>query len=368
MAKQREDSLLRIALPSKERLQRPALKLLNDCGAGIPEPDDRHYEYRASGYPMISVFQRARDIPDKVRLGWADIGITGYDLVQEAEVENDPLILAYPRLGFGRCKLAVAVPDGWLDVSRMQDIAELSYEWKEKKHDLLRVTTEFPRLAKRFFSAKGVHYISVITASGAVEAAPRMRSADIICTIVDSGTTLRDNHLKELQDGTVLEAEACLVANQRNLSDNEAKRETLQELLQTIESYRRAEQFVSITANLKAKPSEDEEGVAMRMKAFVEKMPSEARDVLGRAGPTISYVYGKNGKHVYAVNVVVPVQHQAETIRLIRAVKGSAIIVHRIDFVFEDKSEAWGHVEKQINDPGSITRAYIPGGRRKTVR
>jgi ATP phosphoribosyltransferase len=183
---------LRLAIPNKGRLVEPTLRLLHDAGLVFDE-HDRSLVARVQNYDLDVLFVRTNDIIEFVGDGVADLGITGIDLVTETSAE-------LPRirdLGYGRCRLAAAVPND----SPYQAIEDLAG---------LRVATAHPNTARRFFESRSIP-VDVIPISGAVEVAPRLGLAEAIVDLISTGSTMVMNGLRPI--GDVLASEAVLVAN-----------------------------------------------------------------------------------------------------------------------------------------------------------
>lgn len=183
-----------LAVPNKGRLVEPTLGLLHDAGL-VFEERDRSLVSPVENVPLDILFVRTGDVVEFVRDGVADLGVTGADLL----AESGAALRIVRRLGYGRCRLAAAVPRG----SPQGDVAELAG---------LRVATAHPASARSFFAGRGID-VEVIPLSGAVEVAPRLGLADAIVDLVSSGTTLADNGLREI--GTLLSSEAILVCNRQ---------------------------------------------------------------------------------------------------------------------------------------------------------
>jgi ATP phosphoribosyltransferase len=183
---------LRLAVPNKGRLVEPTLRLLHDAGL-IFEEHDRSLVARVSNYALDILFVRTNDVIEFVGDGVADLGVTGIDLLAETAAEL-PTVRA---LGYGRCRLAAAVPTD----SAVRTINELAG---------LRVATAHPNTARRFFAERQIE-VEVIPISGAVEVAPRLGLAEAIVDLVSTGSTLVMNGLRQV--GDVLASEAILVAN-----------------------------------------------------------------------------------------------------------------------------------------------------------
>ena len=183
---------LRLAVPNKGRLVEPTLQLLHDAGL-IFDEHDRSLVARVQNMDLDILFVRTNDIIEFVGDGVADLGITGVDLLVEAGAELPRI----RELGYGRCRLAAAVPAD----SPIRELLELAG---------LRVATAHPNTARRFFEERGIP-VDVIPISGAVEVAPRLGLADAIVDLVSTGSTLVMNGLRPI--GDVLASEAILVAN-----------------------------------------------------------------------------------------------------------------------------------------------------------
>jgi ATP phosphoribosyltransferase len=183
---------LRLAVPNKGRLVEPTLQLLHDAGL-IFDEHDRSLVARVQNMDLDILFVRTNDIIEFVGDGVADLGITGVDLLVETGAELPRI----RELGYGRCRLAAAVPAD----SPIRELGELAG---------LRVATAHPNTARRFFEERGIA-VDVIPISGAVEVAPRLGLADAIVDLVSTGSTLVMNGLRPI--GDVLASEAILVAN-----------------------------------------------------------------------------------------------------------------------------------------------------------
>jgi ATP phosphoribosyltransferase len=183
---------LRLAIPNKGRLVDPTLQLLHASGL-VFEEHDRSLVARVANQPLDILFVRTGDVIEFVADGVADVGITGADIL--AEVGRDLPIIA--RLGYGRCRLAAAVPSD----APLRAVEDLAGQ---------RVATSHPNITKRFFAGLGVP-VDVVPLSGAVEVAPRLGLADAIVDLVSTGSTLQMNGLRAI--GDVLASEAILVAS-----------------------------------------------------------------------------------------------------------------------------------------------------------
>ena len=183
---------LRLAVPNKGRLVEPTLGLLHDAGL-VFEEHDRSLVARVQNHPLDILFVRTGDVIEFVADGVADAGVTGIDILAESGVDLPRL----RDLGYGRCRLAAAVPSD----SPFQSIEDLAG---------VRVATSHPNVARGFFAGQGIA-VEVIPLSGAVEVAPRLGLADAIVDLVSTGSTLAMNGLRPV--GDILASEATLVAN-----------------------------------------------------------------------------------------------------------------------------------------------------------
>ncbi len=207
-----------LALPSKGAIADPTLSFLSECGLRVDKPNPRQYTGSIPTIPSVDVlFQRVTDVVYKVSDGTAQLGVTGYDVVREHP--HDDLIVIHPDLRYGYCKLLVAVPESWVDVESIADLAEVALDYREYKRRNLRVATTFSNLTRQYLHEQGIHHFTILNAEGAIEVAPTIGYADVIVDLMQSGTTLRENHLKPLTDGVIVESQACLVGNRQALQD-----------------------------------------------------------------------------------------------------------------------------------------------------
>ena len=275
------------------------------------------------------LFQRAADIPYKVDEGSADIGITGLDRFLELGSDSGDTNVVMEALGFGGCELVIAVPDSWIDVDSMYDLADLAFDFRERGQDL-RIATKYPRLVQNHLLAYGVNYYSIVQSSGTLEAAPAMGFADIIADISSSGNTIRENRLKTIDGGSILASQACIIVNKRTLHEDTDAMQSARILLEYIEAYMRARNFFSITANVRGDSPEE----------IAKKLATEP-DVTGLKGPTISRVYDNENSNWYAVTMVVPRDILMKTVDHIRNIGGGSLTVSQEHYVFEKDSTSY---------------------------
>jgi len=215
-----------LALPSKGRLKDEAIARLARAGYAVAQPkDDRSYSTTVDGHPGIDVkFISASEIARELEVGNVDLGVTGEDLIRETIPEWDQKVAIRARLGFGRADVIVAVPEVWFDVSTMADLDDVAADFRQRHGRRLRIATKYWRLTQQFFSQKhGIQVYRIVESLGATEGAPAAGSADIIVDITSTGSTLKANHLKILDDGVILRSEACLVESLKDRSDEDAQ-------------------------------------------------------------------------------------------------------------------------------------------------
>jgi ATP phosphoribosyltransferase len=207
---------LKIAVQKSGRLYEGSMKLLKECGIEISNGNNQ-LRVTAANFPIEVFFLRDDDIPEYVQDGVADIGIVGENVVKETAKD----VATIEKLGFGKCRLSIAVPKN----GNINSIEELN----EK-----RIATSYPHLLFSYLKEKNIA-AAIHEISGSVEIAPRIGLADAICDLVSSGSTLFTNELRELE--VMLQSEAILINNQ-NLSTN--KRILLESLLFRIRSVKKA--------------------------------------------------------------------------------------------------------------------------------
>jgi ATP phosphoribosyltransferase len=205
--------LLRLALPSKGRLAEPATRLLTDAGIQF-ETTGRTLHAKAHDLDLDLLLARSDDIPVWTAAGDVDLGIAGQNQIVETGADVEPLL----ELGFGRCRLALAVPDG----AAIGSLADLGGA---------RIATSYPRTVAARLEAAGVE-ASVVTLGGSVELAPRLHAADAIVDLVSSGDTLRQNGLVERE--TLLESQAVLIARRDLSPQQRALADELQLLIDSV--------------------------------------------------------------------------------------------------------------------------------------
>jgi ATP phosphoribosyltransferase len=328
MSRAPAEPTLRLALPSKG-MEEETLAFLRECGLRVNRVSLRQYRARIPAIKGVEVlFQRAGDIFDKVAEGSVDLGITGFDVVAEHNREDDPIAVLNSKLGFGACALVVAVPEGWIDVTSVADLAEISASQYARGREL-RIATKYPNLTRQFMFDNGINYFALSEASGALEAAPALGTADIIVDLVSSGVTLRENRLKQVAAGTIVESQACLIGNRAALLASVDKLEATRQVMELIEAHLRSREFFSVTANIRGDSPES-----------VARQIATHHDIAGLRGPTIAKVFPTGGgdEGWYAATVIVRSDRLMPAIDSLRRVGASNVSVVQLRYVFESRS------------------------------
>ncbi len=181
---------LKIAIQKSGRLYQDSLQLLKDCGIHVSNGNKLRSE--SSNFPLEVYFLRDDDIPQYVEDGVADIGIAGENVVYEKK----KLVEVRERLGFGKCRLSIAVPKN----------TNFTPGFLNGK----KIATSYPILLNNYLQANRIN-AEIHEISGSVEIAPGIGLADAICDLVSSGSTLFTNGLVEAE--TILFSEAVLIGN-----------------------------------------------------------------------------------------------------------------------------------------------------------
>jgi len=194
------NSRLRIAIQKKGRLNEDSEDILRQCGLRF---HPRSLLCHVENVEIDILFVRDDDIPTLVNDGICNLGIVGANVLEERnskETLNN--IDVVKSLGFGRCQLAIAVPN------------EMTYHNIESLSGC-RIATSYPALLNKFLIKNKVN-ATILDLSGSVEIAPQLSMADAICDLVSTGRTLEENRLKSVE--TVFESEAMLIQNKKALS------------------------------------------------------------------------------------------------------------------------------------------------------
>ena len=199
-----EDRYLTFAL-GKGRLAKKTLQLFEEIGITCEEmkdPDTRKLIFVNEELKLKFFLAKGPDVPTYVEYGAADIGVVGKDTILE-EGRNIYEVLD---LGFGKCRMCICGPES---------ARELLLH-----HDQIRVATKYPQIAKDYFYNKKHQTVEIIKLNGSIELAPIVGLSEVICDIVETGTTLKENGLTVLEE--VCPLSARVVVNQVSMKmDNE---------------------------------------------------------------------------------------------------------------------------------------------------
>ncbi len=326
---------LRLLVPSKGRIGEQTLEFLAECGLRVVRPNSRAYAADLPAVPNVTVlFQRAWQMVEQVRSGDADAGITGFDILSEMRQEGDDLIVAAESLGYSHGRLAIAVPEQWIDVRTLTDLAEVALEFRERGR-VLRIATTFPALTRQFLFRQGITYFHVVQAEGGLEAAPTLGYADIIVDLVSTGATLKDNRLKMIEQGVILRTQACLIGNRERLRASAEKRQALRHVLEFVEASQRAAPYSTLTANMQGDSAAE---VAAALAAYPE--------LGGLLGPTVAQVFPRDGHDAswFAVSLQVESRHLLAAVTSLRQAGCASVSVSSPHYIFEHESSLYSRL------------------------
>ena len=337
----KRDEVLRFGVPRGGRIGPLATEFLDSCGLRVRQANERQLTATISGLPGVTViFQRARDIVRQIGEGEVDVGMTGEDFILEHAPEDADLVTLYPQLGFSTGDLVVAVPDSWVDVSTLADLADVAVAMRERG-DQMRIATTYPRLATRFLYEKGISYFSIVLTEGSVEASPVVGFADVIVELTVSGVSLRENRLKILRSGLVMHSECTLVGNRRALTDSAEKRELTRRIVELIEARLRAQGYYSVTANMRGKSERDVADALLGSPA-----------THGMRGPTVARVFTAepepDGSSFYAATIIVGADALQPAIDHLRSAGGEGMSVIPVRYLFDDRSQHFSRVLAEL--------------------
>jgi ATP phosphoribosyltransferase len=216
-------SRLRVAIQKSGRLSEKSLDILKSCGLSFARSKDKLFWY-GRDFPVDVLLVRNDDIPRMLLDGVCELGIVGENIASEVMLERDSEseLKCLRKLGFGHCRLSIAVPEN-------SDIDAIS------KLGGLRIATSYPALTNHLLERQGVS-TSIVELSGSVEIAPGLGTADAISDLVSTGTTLRANHLVELDE--LYQSEAALYGRVNDISAE--KQALLDRLLARLEGVMQA--------------------------------------------------------------------------------------------------------------------------------
>jgi len=218
-------NVLRIAVQKSGRLYEDSVQLLKECGIDLRNVKDR-LKTVSENFPIEVFFLRDDDIPEYVEDGVADIGIVGQNVLGE----KGRVVDTVEQLGFGKCRLSIAVPKSmdYDDANSLQG---------------KRIATSYPKLVQAYLTERNIQ-ASIHEISGSVEIAPGIGLADVVADLVSSGGTLFMNGLKEVE--TILDSQAVLIANKQL---DESRIAILEKLLFRIRAVKKAKKSKYVLLN-----------------------------------------------------------------------------------------------------------------------
>lgn len=283
------DQRIRLAIPNKGRIAAPIRELIHQAGLIINEGNERSLIIGTNDPALDILYVRPIDIPAYVAAGIADIGVTGYDMVAEREVDVAQIL----PLGFGIASVVLAV---------IEDTGVKSPHQLQGK----RISTEFPSISRNYLKKMGIQ-AEIITVGGACEATPHLGISDAIIDITSSGTTLKQNRLRVLD--TILKTETMLIANHISLQEKKLK---INEIMLAFES----------VINARGKSY-------LMMNVHTSHLDAVQAIIPGMAGPTIMKVASRND--MVAVHAVVDQERVYQLINRLKNAGARDILVMTID-------------------------------------
>ena len=198
---------INIGIVSKGRLKNFTTNLLKKKKLKIfSERGERDLFGKVKGNSNIRIlFLHAREIIDQLSIGNLDIGISGFDLLKESEINIQKKI-----------NLVLAVREENIDLFTTLDLDEVADEFRKKNKTLLRIGTKYPNLTRSFLYERGVTNFQIVKSLGATELMPVIGTAEFISDITSSGQTLKANKLRILNDGNILRSQACIFTSKRS--------------------------------------------------------------------------------------------------------------------------------------------------------
>ena len=286
-------SRLHIAIQKSGRLSDQSRDLLKGAGLRVQGAKNA-LTARAENFPLDLMFVRDDDIPTFVADGVCELGICGQNVLEEYALGfAAPRFETVAALGFGRCSLKIAAPEG------------MAYETAMLAGQ--RIATSYPRLTARFLAGRDIE-AEIVTMKGAVELAPRLGIARFVCDLVSTGATLEANGLAAVE--TVFDSEAVLVRTLKTVAPALAERATA--LMTRING-------VIATAESKY----------IVLNATEKSLAEIARILPGAEAPTVIPLAGRPGH--YAVQAVCQESVFWETLEKLKAAGASAILVMPIE-------------------------------------
>jgi ATP phosphoribosyltransferase len=203
---------LKLGVPSKGRLQEETIAWFAARGVTLARAGaGREYRGTVGGIEGVElVLLSAAEVPRELAAGRLHLGVTGQDLVREEIPRWGERLAELAPMGFGFADLVVAVPAFWVDVTEMSDLDAAAGEFRARHGHRLRVATKYHHLVRGFFREHGVADYQLVDSQGATEGSVQNLTAEAVADITTTGSTLRDNHLRVLEDGLILRSQATL--------------------------------------------------------------------------------------------------------------------------------------------------------------
>ena len=303
---------------------------MSACGLPVSRPNARRYTGSIPAIPGVEVlFQRTGDVTQKVEEGSAELGVTGLDRVLEYRNDESRAAVLIEDLNYGRCEFVMAVPNSWMDVTSLSDLADLALEFRQDGKQL-RIATKYPRLLRGYLYERGINYFTLVPASGAIEAAPAAGYADLIADLAATGATLRENQLKTLDEGTILTSQACLIANPVLLAGSAEALALARSIVELMDGHLRAEPYYRVTANVRASSAEE-------VSSTVLARP----DLAGLRGPTVARVYNVEEEDWYNVSLLIQKGRLLEAVDHLRDCGAIDVAASQLSYLFDGHSEAY---------------------------
>ncbi len=214
-----------LAVPSKGRLMEQTLEVFERAGLPLRKVgSERGYRGVVEGVDGVEVvFVSASEIADQLKAGSVHLGVTGEDLVREQIADSETRLQLMRKLGFGQADVVVAVPSAWIDVRVMADLEAVGRDFRRAHNRHMRVATKYMNVTRRHFQASGITSYRIVESLGATEGTPAAGTAELIVDITTTGTTLKANGLKVLDDGILLRSEATLFSSRAATWSPEAR-------------------------------------------------------------------------------------------------------------------------------------------------
>jgi len=285
---------LKLAVQKSGRLTDPSLDILTRCGLKLSRGKDQLMGF-GENMPLDVLFVRDDDIPDLVQEDVCDLGLVGLNVLEEKRLElrergHAARFQMVRTLDFGRCRLSLAVPEGF------------TYDGANSIRGK-RIATTYPFLLQKYLRERDIP-ADIVTLSGAVEIAPRLGRADLICDLVSTGSTLQANHLREVE--TVMESHAVIIRTPLTLPPE--KDEWVERLMMRIDGVQQVK-----------------ESKYIMLHAPRSALPEIRRLLPGSESPTILQLDGSEDK--VAIHAVCRENVFWETLESLKKAGASALLV-----------------------------------------